>query len=236
MALKQPFPSTQPPVIHVENIVKTYYQGTENELEILHGINLEVHRGEFVSIVGQSGSGKSTLMNIIGLLDRPTSGTYLMNGRDMNAAPDQAMAKIRNRSIGFVFQNYNLIARTNGISNVELPMLYAGVPPKVRKERAIELLKLVGMEERMDHTPDELSGGQKQRVAIARAMANDPDIILADEPTGALDSKTGHMVMDMFHKLHEEEHKTIILITHSDELAAETSRIIRIKDGQIAKA
>jgi putative ABC transport system ATP-binding protein len=159
-----------------------------------------------------------------------------MNGQDMNAAPDKALARIRNKSIGFVFQNYNLIARTNGISNVELPMLYAGLIPRARKERAIELLHMVGMENRMDHTPDELSGGQKQRVAIARAMANDPDVILADEPTGALDSKTGHMVMDIFHRLHEEEKKTIILITHSNELAAETSRIIHIKDGEIVPA
>jgi putative ABC transport system ATP-binding protein len=225
-----------PSVIHAENIIKTYNQGTENELEILHGINLDIKRGEFVSIVGQSGSGKSTLMNILGLLDRPTSGNYFMNGQDMNAAPDKALARIRNKSIGFVFQNYNLIARTNGISNVELPMLYAGLSPRARKERAIELLHMVGMENRMDHTPDELSGGQKQRVAIARAMANDPDVILADEPTGALDSKTGHMVMDIFHRLHEEEKKTIILITHSNELAAETSRIIHIKDGEIVPA
>ncbi|SEI99384.1 putative ABC transport system ATP-binding protein [Lachnospiraceae bacterium A10] len=225
-----------PSVIHAENIIKTYNQGTENELEILHGINLDIKRGEFVSIVGQSGSGKSTLMNILGLLDRPTSGSYFMNGQDMNAAPDKALARIRNKSIGFVFQNYNLIARTNGISNVELPMLYAGLSPRARKERAIELLHMVGMENRMDHTPDELSGGQKQRVAIARAMANDPDVILADEPTGALDSKTGHMVMDIFHRLHEEEKKTIILITHSNELAAETSRIIHIKDGEIVPA
>ncbi len=225
-----------PSVIHAENIIKTYNQGTENELEILHGINLDIKRGEFVSIVGQSGSGKSTLMNILGLLDRPTSGSYFMNGLDMNAAPDKALARIRNKSIGFVFQNYNLIARTNGISNVELPMLYAGLSPRARKERAIELLHMVGMENRMDHTPDELSGGQKQRVAIARAMANDPDVILADEPTGALDSKTGHMVMDIFHRLHEEEKKTIILITHSNELAAETSRIIHIKDGEIVPA
>ena len=226
----------EPPVIHAENIVKTYYPGTENELEILHGINLEIQRGEFVSIVGQSGSGKSTLMNILGLLDRPTKGSYFMNGENMNAAPDKALAHIRNKTIGFVFQNYNLIARTNGISNVELPMLYAGMSPRARKERAIQLLEMVGMQERMDHTPDELSGGQKQRVAIARAMANDPDVILADEPTGALDSKTGHLVMDIFHRLHEEEHKTIILITHSNELAAETNRIIHIKDGEIVPA
>ena len=221
------------PLLRAENIVKTFYEGSENELEILHGINLEVKRGEFVSIVGASGSGKSTLMNILGLLDKPTSGNYYLNGENMTEAPDKSMAHLRNRSIGFIFQNYNLIARTEALDNVELPMLYAGIHEKERRERAKELLKLVGMEDRMDHTPDTLSGGQKQRVAIARAMANNPDLILADEPTGALDSKTGHLVMDLFHQLNEEQHKTIILITHSQELAAETTRMVHIRDGNI---
>ena len=183
--------------------------------------------------MGENGAGKSTLMNIIGALDRPTEGKYILDGVDMIAAKDAELSKIRNRKIGFVFQTYNLISKTNAIKNVEMPMLYAGIPGKQRIARAKELLELVGMEERMKHLPEELSGGQKQRVAIARAMANDPAIILADEPTGALDSTTGRMVMDLFHKLHEEEGKTIVLITHSPELAEETERIITIKDGNV---
>ena len=200
---------------------------------MLHGISLTVTEGEFVAVVGASGSGKSTLMNIIGALDRPTEGQYTLDGVDVIAAKDAELSGIRNRKIGFVFQTYNLISKTNAIRNVEMPMLYAGVPMKKRQERAKELLKLVGMGERMRHLPEELSGGQKQRVAIARAMANNPSIILADEPTGALDSVTGRMVMDLFHKLHDEEGKTIVLITHSPELAEETERIFTIKDGHV---
>ena len=217
-------------IIELEDIFKRFYIGTPNELEVLHGISLKVMEGEFV---GASGAGKSTLMNIIGALDRPTEGKYILDGVDMIAAKDAELSKIRNRKIGFVFQTYNLISKTNAIKNVEMPMLYAGIPGKQRIARAKELLELVGMEERMKHLPEELSGGQKQRVAIARAMANDPAIILADEPTGALDSTTGRMVMDLFHKLHEEEGKTIVLITHSPELAEETERIITIKDGNV---
>ena len=194
---------------------------------------MDVEEGEFVSIVGASGSGKSTLMNIIGLLDRPTSGTYFLNGLNVSAAKDQDLSKIRNKKIGFVFQNFNLIPRISAMGNVELPMMYGKVEKEKRQERAIELLKLVDMEDRKDHNPNELSGGQKQRVAIARAMANDPDIILADEPTGALDSKTGRLVMDIFHKLNEVEKKTIILITHNTELAEETSRVLTMSDGRI---
>lgn len=220
-------------LLKARNIRKSYYIGTPNELEILHGIDLDIRKGEFVSIVGQSGSGKSTLMNILGILDRQTSGEYMLDGINIAEAPAKALSSLRNKHIGFVFQTYNLIARTNALSNVEMPMLYAGKSPKERRERAEELLEMVGMSERMHHTPDELSGGQKQRVAIARAMANDPDIILADEPTGALDSGTGRMVMDIFHELHEKQGKTIVLITHSNELAAETPRIITISDGNI---
>lgn len=220
-------------IIELQDIYKHFYIGTPNELEVLHGISIHVTEGEFVSIVGASGSGKSTLMNIIGALDRPTEGQYTLDGVDMIAAKDAELSKIRNRKIGFVFQTYNLISKTNALKNVEMPMLYAGIPGKQRIARAKELLELVGMEERMKHLPEELSGGQKQRVAIARAMANDPAIILADEPTGALDSTTGRMVMDLFHKLHEEEGKTIVLITHSPELAEETERIITIKDGNV---
>ena len=221
------------PVIECKNIVKRFYIGQPNELEILHGLDLTVNMGEFVSIVGESGSGKSTLMNILGALDRPTEGTYLLDGVDVGAGKDKQLSEIRNRQIGFVFQTYNLIARTTALSNVELPLLYAGVPKAERTRKAKELLELVGMQERMTHRPDELSGGQKQRAAIARAMANDPSIILADEPTGALDSKTGRVIMDIFHKLHEEQGKTIVLITHSGELANETERIITLRDGEI---
>ena len=221
------------PVIRMENIVKTYYLGKPNELEILHGINLTVNKGEFVSIVGESGSGKSTLMNIIGVLDRQTQGDYYLEGQDVNGMSDEVRSAIRNRRIGFVFQNFNLLPRANALKNVMVPLLYGEEHTKNGKEHAMEMLKMVGMEDRADHRPNELSGGQKQRVAIARAMINDPAIILADEPTGALDSKTGHMVMDLFHKLHEEQGKTIVLITHSQELAQETERIVTLLDGQI---
>ena len=218
-------------LIRMRGIVKRFYVGQPNELEILHGIDLDVNEGEFVSIVGASGSGKSTLMNMIGALDRPTEGTYWLDGTDVEDALDDELSQIRNRKIGFVFQNFNLISRTNALRNVELPMMYAGVPQKKRTQRAEELLDLVGMGDRMLHQPNELSGGQKQRVAIARAMANDPAIILADEPTGALDSKTGRMVMDLFHQLNREQGKTIVLITHNQELAAETGRILTMRDG-----
>ena len=218
-------------LIRMRGIVKLFYVGQPNELEILHGIDLDVNEGEFVSIVGASGSGKSTLMNMIGVLDRPTEGTYWLDGTDVEDAADDELSQIRNRKIGFVFQNFNLISRTNALRNVELPMMYAGVPQKKRTQRAEELLDLVGMADRMLHQPNELSGGQKQRVAIARAMANDPAIILADEPTGALDSKTGRMVMDLFHQLNREQGKTIVLITHNQELAEETGRILTMRDG-----
>lgn len=220
-------------VIDMHGIVKRYYVGQPNELEILHGIDLAVTEGEFISIVGESGSGKSTLMNMIGALDRPTEGTYLLNGQDISKMTDEQLSDIRNQQIGFVFQNFCLIPRMSAVRNVEIPLMYANLPAKKRRERAMELLDLVGMSERANHKPNELSGGQNQRVAIARAMANDPEILLADEPTGALDSKTGHLVMDIFHRLHREQHKTIILITHSQELAQETQRMITISDGMI---
>ena len=218
-------------IINAQDIVKRYYIGKPNELEILHGISLTVREGEFVAIVGASGSGKSTLMNIVGVLDKPTEGKYILDNVDVMKAKDNELSEIRNKMIGFVFQTYNLISRTSALKNVELPMMYAGVPGGKRRKRAKELMQLVEMEDRMGHNPDELSGGQKQRVAIARAMANDPALILADEPTGALDSKTGRKVMDIFHKLHEEKGKTIILITHSPELAEECERIMTLSDG-----
>jgi putative ABC transport system ATP-binding protein len=225
--------SDNKPVIDMRSIVKSFYVGTPNELEILHGLSFTVSKGEFVSVVGASGSGKSTLMNIIGALDRPTLGQYFLDGTDISKLDDKTLSEIRNKKIGFVFQTFNLISRTTALKNVELPILYAGKGKRERTEKAKELLEMVEMTERMSHMPNELSGGQKQRIAIARAMANDPSIILADEPTGALDSKTGRLVMDIFHKLHREQGKTIVLITHNNELAAETDRIITLADGNI---
>ena len=220
-------------IIDLKGIKKRFFEGTENEIEVLKGIDLQVYEGEFVSIVGASGSGKSTLMNIIGALDRASEGSYLLDGVDINQADDNELSHIRNKKIGFVFQTYNLIPRISALKNVERPMLYAKGPGDERTERAKELLKLVGMEDRMKHNPDELSGGQKQRVAIARAMANHPAILLADEPTGALDSKTGRLIMDIFHQLNREQGMTIVLITHSDSLAEETRRIFTLMDGEI---
>jgi putative ABC transport system ATP-binding protein len=217
----------------MNKITKSFFIGKENQLDILKDIDINVQKGEFIAIVGASGSGKSTLMNIIGVLDRQTSGQYVLDEIDVSKVSDNKLAEIRNKKIGFVFQTSNLIARTNSIQNVELPMLYYGMDRRTRINRAKELLELVGMEDRLTHLPSELSGGQKQRVAIARALANDPDIILADEPTGALDSETGRIVMNLFHKIHEKQGKTIVLITHDNNLASETQRILTIKDGKI---
>lgn len=226
---------TAPLMIDMKGIYKRFYIGQPNELEILRGINLQVRQGEFLSIVGASGSGKSTLMNIIGALDRPTEGSYTLDDVPMGEVPDDMLSELRSHKIGFVFQTFNLIPRTTALSNVALPMLYAGLSASARTKRAKELLELVEMDDRMKHMPSELSGGQKQRVAIARAMANDPAIILADEPTGALDSQTGRLVMDLFHTLHRENGKTIVLITHNPELAAETERIVTISDGMVIR-
>lgn len=220
-------------IIRMTDIVKNYFIGLPNELHILKHIDLTVREGEFLSIVGASGSGKSTLMNLIGVLDRPTSGTYVLDGTPVGKMTDDQMSDVRNRKIGFVFQTFNLIPRNDALKNVELPMLYAGMASGTRVRRAEELLELVGMGDRMHHQPNELSGGQKQRVAIARALANDPPILLADEPTGALDSETGRLVMDLFHRVHEKDGKTIVLITHNPELAAETERIVTLKDGAV---
>ena len=220
-------------MIHLQGIKKRFFEGTENQIEVLKGIDLDVYEGEFVSIVGASGSGKSTLMNIIGALDRASEGTYILDGVNIGKANDDRLSHIRNKKIGFVFQTYNLIPRTSALKNVERPMLYAGTPREERTQRAKELLGIVEMQDRMKHNPDELSGGQKQRVAIARAMANRPAILLADEPTGALDSKTGRLIMDIFHRLNREQGMTIVLITHSPELAEETGRIFTLMDGEI---
>jgi len=220
-------------VIDMRDIVKSFYVGTPNELEILHGLSFAINEGEFISIIGQSGSGKSTLMNLIGALDKPTSGIYVLDGEEIGGLSDNDLSDIRNQKIGFVFQMFNLIPRSNALRNVELPMLYLGMDTSKRVQRARELLDLVGMSDRTKHLPNELSGGQKQRVAIARAMANDPAIILADEPTGALDSSTGHLVMNIFHELHEKHGKTVVLITHNERLASETQRILTLEDGRI---
>ena len=221
------------PLIEMKEIIKAYNIGLESEIEILHGIDLKIYEGEFVAIVGESGSGKSTLMNIIGVLDKQTKGEYYLDGIDIKNANEAEMNVIRNKKIGFVFQNFNLIGRTSALRNVELPMLYAGVPAEQRTKRSKELLSKVGMESRMNHMPNELSGGQKQRVAIARSLVNNPAIILADEPTGALDSETSTMVMNIFNDLNKNQGKTIILITHSKEIAEQCPRIVTIKDGKI---
>lgn len=220
-------------IIDMKNIIKRFYIGTPNELTILKGISLQVLEGEFVSVVGASGSGKSTLMNIIGALDRPTEGEYILGGENIQNMNSNKLSDVRNRRIGFVFQTFNLVPRTTALRNVELPMLYGGSSGRERNRRAKVLMEMVGMGDRLKHLPNELSGGQKQRVAIARAMAMNPDIILADEPTGALDTETGRLVMDLFHKLNREQGKTIVLITHNPELAAETHRILTISDGLI---
>ncbi|RJR21951.1 MAG: ABC transporter ATP-binding protein [Desulfobacteraceae bacterium] len=220
-------------MIDIRNLVKKVFIGSPNELQILKNITITINKGEFVSIVGASGSGKTTLMNVIGALDRPTSGEYMLDGEPIQKMSDNELSDIRNKKIGFVFQTFNLIPRNSALKNVELPMLYAGINRHQRMQRAKELLDLVGVSERMQHLPNELSGGEKQRVAISRALSNDPAIILADEPTGNLDSVTGRVVMDLFHRVHETRGTTIVLITHNHELAEETQRILTIKDGRI---
>lgn len=222
-------------LIDMRRIVKTYNVGEPSELTVLHGIDFHAEQGEFVSIVGPSGCGKSTLMNLVGMLDRPTDGAYAFNGEPVYAKSDNELAAYRSQNIGFIFQNFNLIGRIDALQNVAMPMMYAGVDKKEREERAAELLNMMGMGDRLHHNPNELSGGQKQRVAIARSLANDPDLLLADEPTGALDSKTGRMVMDLFHELHDDLGKAIVFITHNPELAEETGRIVEMMDGRIAQ-
>ena len=221
-------------LIEMRGIVKRFNEGLDSELTVIPGLDFSVEEGEFVAVVGQSGSGKSTLMNIIGLLDRPTAGEYQLAGVDALALGDDKLASFRGQKIGFIFQNFNLIGRMSALKNVEMPMVYAGVSAHERTQRAEELLEMVGMSDRMNHLPNELSGGQKQRVAVARALANQPDILLADEPTGALDSQTGRMVMDLFHELHRTHGKTILFITHNPEVADECSRTVTMKDGVLS--
>jgi len=220
-------------IIELKDICKRYFIGMPNELEVLHKVSISIEEGELVAIVGESGSGKSTLMNIIGALDRPTEGTYLLGGVDVAELSQNQLSHLRKGRVGFVFQTFNLVGRITARANVEMPMTYARVSKRERAERAERLLELVGMGDRSRHKPNELSGGQKQRTAIARAMANDPDIILADEPTGALDSETGRMVMDLFIDLNKSHGKTVIIVTHSQALAERTDRIITLKDGEV---
>lgn len=220
-------------VIDIQGITKTYVNG-KLSVPVLHGIDLVVNKGEFVSIMGPSGSGKSTFMNILGCLDRPTTGSYRLNGDEVATLSDDELAYVRNKQIGFVFQSFNLLTKLTALENVALPMIYAGVNKKMRIERATQLLQSVGLGERMDHLPSELSGGQRQRVAIARALANNPAIIMADEPTGNLDSKSTIDVMNIFRGLHNEG-RTILLVTHEPDIATYASRNVVLKDGIIVE-
>jgi putative ABC transport system ATP-binding protein len=218
-------------VIRTYDLWKTYIMG-DQEIHAVSGVDVEIHRGEYVAIMGPSGSGKSTLMNLIGCLDSPTKGHYFLNGKLVSDMDDDELARIRNKEIGFVFQTFNLLARATALHNVELPLIYAGLPASDRGERAREALRAVDLEQRMDHKPNELSGGQRQRVAIARALVNRPSILLADEPTGALDTATGNEIMLLFERLHQEGN-TIVLVTHEPDIAMHAHRVIHIRDGRV---
>jgi putative ABC transport system ATP-binding protein len=227
---------TAPPpecIICTQDLWKTYDMGSEQAVDALSGVSMSIHRNEYVAIMGPSGSGKSTLMNLIGCLDTPTKGVYWLNGQLVSELDDDELARIRNKEIGFVFQTFNLLARASALHNVELPLIYAGIPSVERLERARQTLISVGMGERMNHKPNELSGGQRQRVAIARALVNRPSIILADEPTGNLDTKTGNEIMALFDELHAKGN-TIVLVTHEHDVAEYAHRIIHIRDGKVA--
>jgi len=218
-------------VIHLDKIRKSYFMG-RMELEVLKGIALDIRRNEYVALMGPSGSGKSTLMNIIGCLDTPTSGTYILNGHDISQTIDNRLAEIRNKEIGFVFQQFNLLPRLTALDNVALPLVYAGMGKKLRTEKAKHVMDLVNLSDRSHHKPNELSGGQCQRVAIARALVNDPSIILADEPTGNLDTKTSYEIMEIFNTIHSNGN-TIVLVTHEEDIANHAHRIVRLRDGII---
>ncbi len=221
-------------VIRAENLTKTYKMG-EVEVHALRGVSFTIQRGEVISIMGPSGSGKSTLMNILGCLDHPTSGVYILDGEDVSDLTGDRLAAIRNRKVGFVFQSFILLPRQSAISNVELPLRYAGINTRQRRQRALETLWAVGLSERIHHRPNELSGGQQQRVAIARALVNDPAILMADEPTGNLDSKSGKEIMELILRMNSERGTTIIIITHDPTVAARTQRVIRLMDGQLVE-
>ena len=219
-------------IIFTEDLWKTYDMGSEQQVQALRGVDIRINRNEYVAIMGPSGSGKSTLMNLIGCLDTPTKGRYWLNGQLVSELDDDELARIRNKEIGFVFQTFNLLARATALHNVELPLIYNGTPAEERIERAKAALRMVDLESRMTHKPNELSGGQRQRVAIARALVNSPSIILADEPTGNLDSQTGEEIMALFNRLHEQGN-TIILVTHEHDIAEHAHRVIHIKDGKV---
>ena len=216
-------------VIHLEEIRKSYFMGKQ-ELQVLKGVSLDIQRNEYVALMGPSGSGKSTLMNILGCLDSPTSGKYILNGHDVSTMPDNDLADIRNKEIGFVFQQFNLLPRLTALENVALPLVYAGISKKVRNEMAMEVLHKVDLTERSHHKPNELSGGQCQRVAIARALVNNPSLILADEPTGNLDTKTSYEIMNIFSKIHADGN-TVVLVTHEEDISNYARRVIRLRDG-----
>ena len=220
-------------LIHIENMKKIYNPG-ENEVRALDGIDLDIEKGDLVAIVGHSGSGKSTLMNMLGCLDTPTSGKYVLDGQDVASMTDNQLADVRNKEIGFIFQGFNLISNLDAVGNVELPLVYRGVSKNERKQLAMEALKSVGLEDRMKHKPNEMSGGQQQRVAVARAVAAKPPIILADEPTGNLDTKSTQEIMEILKELHRSG-RTVIIITHDEEIASQAHRVIRILDGRIEK-
>jgi putative ABC transport system ATP-binding protein len=219
------------PIIHLEDIRKSYFMGKQ-AISVLKGISLDIQKNEYVALMGPSGSGKSTLMNILGCLDSPTAGTYILNGHDVSTMEDDALADVRNKEIGFVFQQFNLLPRLTALENVALPLVYAGMGRKLRTEVAMEVVKKVGLEDRSHHKPNELSGGQCQRVAIARALVNNPSLILADEPTGNLDSRTSVEIMEIFNKIHDGGN-TVILVTHEEDIANYAKRVVRLRDGVI---
>ncbi|WP_317206837.1 ABC transporter ATP-binding protein [Niabella pedocola] len=218
-------------IIHISNLRKSYFMG-QQELQVLKGVSLNINKNEYVALMGPSGSGKSTLMNILGCLDTPTSGSYVLNEKDVSKMEDNALAEVRNKEIGFVFQQFNLLPRLTALENVALPLIYAGIRKNERNEKAMQVLELVNLTDRYHHKPNELSGGQCQRVAIARALVNDPSLILADEPTGNLDTKTSYEIMDIFNRIHHDGN-TVVLVTHEEDIANHAHRIVRLRDGVI---